>query len=251
MEKIKKLVEIWQKIPTTVNEELNISEKEILEKFLDAFHIGEYFYVIFNTQKAEMEYVSPQSFHLIGCKPEDFTLQHMMENVHPEDSPYYLNYERTAVEFFTQLDPSDFFNYKFSYDYRISTSSGEYKRVMQQVIPLFYFPDGGARTLGIFTDISHLGIQGIPKLSFIGMNGAPSFYNYHERNGFKKAEALLSRRERKVLSEVIQGHSSSEIAQKLNLSIYTIQTHRKNILKKSGCSNLTELISKSIREGWV
>src|SRR5690606_29675156 len=208
-------------------------------------------YLIFNTQKAQMEFVSPQISNIIGYLPEEFTLERVMESVHPEDLPYYFHYEQSAVEFFRNLDSSNFFNYKFSYDYRIKTSDGGYKRVLQQVVPLFYFPEGGARTLGIFTDISHLGIQGIPKLSFIGMNGAPSYYNYHLNNNFKKAQKLFTKREEEILAEVIQGISSLQIAQKLNLSIYTVQTHRKNILKKSGCLNLTELVSKSIREGWI
>lgn len=244
-------MKIWQEIPVTVNGQIDLSQKEIINKCLDVFHVGDYFYILFNTQKAEMEYVSPQISKILGCKPEEFTIEHVMESVHPEDIPYYFHYEENAVDFFTQLNPENFFNYKFSYDYRIKSSNGEFKRVLQQVVPLFYFPDGGARTLGIFTDISHLGIQGIPKLSFIGMNGAPSYYNYHLNKNFNKAEKLFTKRETEILAEVIQGTSSLEIAQKFKLSIYTIQTHRKNILKKSGCANLTELLTKSIREGWV
>jgi len=57
--------------------------------------------------------------------------------------------------------------------------------------------------------------------------------------------------EKEILAEVVQGARSAQIAKKLNLSLFTVQTHRKNILKKSGCLNLQELISKAIREGWV
>lgn len=55
--------------------------------------------------------------------------------------------------------------------------------------------------------------------------------------------------EKEILAEVVQGARSAQIAKKLNLSLFTVQTHRKNILKKSDCLNLQELISKAIREG--
>lgn len=251
MEKVERLVEIWQNIPQADNKKIDLSQNEIISQYVDLFHIGEFFHLIFNTQKADMEYVSPKIRTILGYEASEFNMQLVLENIHPEDVPYYYHYEESAVRFFTALPPDQLSNYKFSYDYRIKSKNGSYKRILQQVIPVYYFADGGARTLGIFTDIDHLGIGGIPKLSFIGMNGAPSYYNYHQKEIFQKADKLFTPREMEILAEVIQGVSSSEIAKKLNLSVYTVQTHRKNILKKSGCANLTELLTKAVREGWV
>jgi DNA-binding CsgD family transcriptional regulator len=251
MENVKKLVEIWKQIPSQNTEELEINNQDIIKKYIDVFHIGEYFYLIFNTTTAKAEFVSPQIFPMMGIQPEEFSLELFLNCMHPEDFPYYHHYEKSAVEFFTNLPQEHFFNYKFSYDFRLTTKNGETKRFLQQVVPIYYFPEGGARTLGIFTDITHLGITGIPKLSFIGMNGSPSYYNHHLTTDFKKADKVFTKRELEILDFVIQGMKSEDIAKKLNLSLYTIQTHRKNILKKSGCKNLHQLISTSIREGWI
>lgn len=250
MEKIDKLVQIWQAIPRAVGEQGNISQEDIINHYLDVFHIGEFFHVIFNTQKAEMEYVAPQVAKVLGYTAEEFQLQLIMDNIHPGDISYYYHYEQSAVRFFTGLSPDLFFKYKFSYDYRIKTKYGDYKRILQQVVPIYYFPEGGARTLGIFTDITHLNVQGTPKLSFIGMQDAPSYYNVHLEKEFNIVEKHLTKREREILSAVVKGKSSKEISEELSLSIYTVQTHRKNILKKSGCTTLSELLTKSIREGW-
>src|SRR5690606_23501521 len=121
--------------------------------------------------------------------------------------------------------------YKFSYDYRFRGPEGNYKRVMQQIVPIFYFPEGGARTLGIFTDLSHLDIQGIPKLSFIGMDGAPSYYNIHLMQDFVPYQSRFTKSERKILEYMVQGLTTEKIAELLNRSSFTVQTHRKNILR--------------------
>ena len=251
MKKVDKLVEIWQDIPNAVTDQIDLSQKEIINRYMDVFHIGEYFYVIFNTQKAEMEYVSPKILTILDYNPEEFTLQLVMESIHPEDIPYYFHYEQSAVRFFSELSPDLFFKYKFSYDYRIKAKCGAYKRLLQQIIPVYYFPEGGVRTLGIFTDITHLNVRGIPKLSFIGMQGAPSFYNVHLEKEFSISESLFTNREKEILTEVLAGKTSKQIAENLNLSIHTIKTHRKNILKKSGSESLSDLLSKSVREGWI
>lgn len=251
MEKIKKLVEIWKDIPKVDSTTIEFDHQDRIKKYLDLFHIGEYFYLIFNTTTASTEFVSDEIQQVLEISSEEFNLEYLVENMHPEDFEYYQHYERSAVDFFSKLDPESFFNYKFSYDFRLRTKSGKMKRVLQQVVPLYYFPEGGAKTLVIFTDITHLGITGIPKLSFIGMNGSPSFYNYHLTSDFRKVDRIFTKREMEILDQVIKGRKSEQIAKDLNLSVFTVQTHRKNILRKSGCESLNELISTSIREGWV
>lgn len=51
----------------------------------------------------------------------------------------------------------------------------------------------------------------------------------------------LSEREREVLLLVAQGFSSKEIADKLNISVHTVNTHRKNITHKTGIKSVAGL----------
>ncbi len=251
MNKVEKLLNIWENIPTSIAGQLDLSQKEIINRYMDVFHFGEYFYVIFNTRTAEMEYVNPNVENVLGYMPAEFELSMVLNNLHADDLPYYYHYEQSAVRFFSSLSPELFFNYKFSYDYRLKTKNGSYKRVLQQIVPVYYFPEGGVRTLGIFTDLTHLNINGIPKLSFMGMNGAPSYYNVHLNEDFLPSQTLFSKKEQEILDCIVQGMTSEDISKQLHRSIFTIRNHRKNILQKSGCANVTELLVKSIREGWV
>ena len=55
----------------------------------------------------------------------------------------------------------------------------------------------------------------------------------------------LSDREKEVLELVLNGNTSQEIADQLYLSKSTIDSHRKNILKKTGASSVSELMRMS------
>ncbi len=57
----------------------------------------------------------------------------------------------------------------------------------------------------------------------------------------KNNECELSSREKDVLIAIAKGKSNKEIANELNLSIYTIMTHRKNISEKTGIKSISGL----------
>ena len=57
----------------------------------------------------------------------------------------------------------------------------------------------------------------------------------------------LTIKERAVLSLVSSGLTTKEIAEALKVSHHTIETHRKNLLRKCCAKNSAELIQKTIR----
>lgn len=54
---------------------------------------------------------------------------------------------------------------------------------------------------------------------------------------------LLSKREKEVIGFTKRGYTAKVTAEELNISQYTVETHRKNILKKLGLNSLKELIA--------
>ena len=62
---------------------------------------------------------------------------------------------------------------------------------------------------------------------------------------------LLTTREREVLQLVAEGKSNKEIAGLLNLSLYTVETHRTHILQKLGLHSVPELILYAVRKGII
>ncbi|HEY3296626.1 MAG TPA: response regulator transcription factor [bacterium] len=60
---------------------------------------------------------------------------------------------------------------------------------------------------------------------------------------------LLSAREREVLQLLAEGKSTREIADKLNVSVKTVETHRQHIMDKLNMHTVAELTKYAIREG--
>jgi len=62
---------------------------------------------------------------------------------------------------------------------------------------------------------------------------------------------LLTPREREVLQLVAEGRSNKDVANVLNLSLHTVETHRGNILEKLGLHGVPELILYAVRKGII
>jgi len=61
----------------------------------------------------------------------------------------------------------------------------------------------------------------------------------------------LSKREKEILNLICEGQSTIDIGKQLFISKYTVETHRKNILRKLDLRSSTELVSYAYREGLV
>lgn len=61
----------------------------------------------------------------------------------------------------------------------------------------------------------------------------------------------LSKREQEIVIEIGNGYSSEQIADKLNLSYYTIESHKKNIFLKLNVKTTAELIKKAMFLGII
>jgi two-component system response regulator NreC len=62
---------------------------------------------------------------------------------------------------------------------------------------------------------------------------------------------LLTSREREVLQLLAEGLPNREIAEQLNISVKTVETHRSNMMNKLGVSSKTELVKYALRKGWA
>jgi DNA-binding CsgD family transcriptional regulator len=230
---------------------LNI-EFEKHKEIFSFFQVGDYYYFIVNLLENKFEYVSEGFHKLLGHDSSTLTLPSFLEKIHPEDQPWFLNMESKVIEFFAQLKPEQIPNYKVRYDYRIRHKEGHYIRILQQVITLAYSNEGGLfRTLALHTDISHIKSEGNPVLSFIGLNGAPSYINVNIKEIFATSSTLLTQREKEVVMLLIEGKDSKNIASILGISIDTVSTHRKRILAKTNSLNTADLVIKSIKNGWI
>jgi DNA-binding NarL/FixJ family response regulator len=72
-----------------------------------------------------------------------------------------------------------------------------------------------------------------------------------ERKGVEDSYELLTTREREILQLLAEGKSNKEVANMLNLSLYTVETHRTHILQKLNLHTVPELILYAVRKGII
>lgn len=227
-------------------------EFEIHKRLLNFFSVGDYYYFVFNLATASVDYVSHGAKTLLGYELEEISVQFFLQHIHPEDQPYFLAFETMIGEFISKAAPEQIANYKARYDYRIKKKDGTYVRILQQTMIIQHDKDKNIyRSLGIHTDISEFKTIGKPVFSLIGMNGEPSFIDIDIRNRIGVENSPLSKREIQIVTLLMDGLDSKGISERLFISTHTVNTHRKNILQKTGCTNTMQLLSKAINHGWI
>ena len=64
-------------------------------------------------------------------------------------------------------------------------------------------------------------------------------------------QKILTDREIEVMSLIVQGYINKEIADKLNIGLSTVVTHRKNIMDKLGMKSVSALTIYAVMHGYV
>jgi DNA-binding NarL/FixJ family response regulator len=72
-----------------------------------------------------------------------------------------------------------------------------------------------------------------------------------KKRGAEDSYELLTPREREILQMLAGGKSNKDIATSLNLSLYTVETHRRNLQDKLNLHSIAELILYAVRKGII
>lgn len=76
------------------------------------------------------------------------------------------------------------------------------------------------------------------------------YLRYREK-ALKAGDDGLTAREAEVLQLIARGSTNQQVAEALHLSVYTVQTHRANIMRKLGLENRQQLMKYAVRKGYV
>ena len=87
--------------------------------------------------------------------------------------------------------------------------------------------------------------------SEIGLNLLDAVLAAEVRPATPSAVSPLSRREQEVLQLVAEGLTTQQIADQLFTSKRTVETHRQNILEKTGAKNTAALIRHAMAQGFL
>lgn len=242
----------WSEVGNFSTENDMHIEIELYKRILEVSHVGPTYCFVFNPALRQIIYHSDEMENILGYPKDLLTINFIMNKIHPDDLERFIEFETAVVDFKKALPVEKKMKYKTRYSYRLRKANGEYITVVQQSITIKLNKNGGLQHNLVFhTDISAYSPSNKMKLSFIGLDGEPSYLDYQPKYLYKRSNSPFTIKEKEILSLMIAGKKSKEIALALKRSIHTIHVHRKNLLSKSGCKTVNELISLSIKEGWA
>ncbi len=74
------------------------------------------------------------------------------------------------------------------------------------------------------------------------------FVRQLQQKGLQDSYELLTDREKEVLQLLAEGKSNKEVAGALNVSVYTVETHRTNLMQKLNLHNTAEIVLYAVRK---
>ena len=254
----------WQKIPDFFAREdvapetaTGLSQAEIDQAMAAMFTSGpSYYYVLdFHNLHAPM-HLSPSVQSLLGLDPRHTTIQDIIDRIHPDDLSFVAAAEEAAIRLLKQrIGMEQIKHYKISYCFRLQAADQSYRLFNHQCVVLATDDNNAvSRTLGIHTDIAHLVTENNYKLSLLHLLGGENYFNVnvlHDGEEVMTRPSLFTAREMEVIRRLGYGFTSAEVAADLNIAENTVKNHRKNILKKAGCKNTGQLVSRCIAEGLI
>lgn len=235
----------------------------IADFMANLFCPGPYYYYVIDSPTLTLDLASESVRNMLGIEPQDFSLEKLVGLLHPDDISFFLRCEDVVAYFLKNcITPDKVVKYKIAYCLRERTCSGEYRLFLMQTLTLSTTEDGALlKVFGAHTDIGHITSVNNRKLSLIGLNGEPSFLeldvfddnvfeNFVPYN-YEPVKPPFTKREQEIIKMLAKGMSTDNISVELNLSPQTVLTHRKNILRKSGLNNTSEVVADCIRKGYI
>lgn len=253
---IAKVLNEWEteeKLLSPLNKQLTL---EVIDQIATLFAGGSFYYYILNLDNSQMDFVHEGVREVLGIEPSEFSIPKLIEVMYPEDLEMMQVKEEATQNFLLNTIPPDEIPlYKVAYLIRLQHSKGSYKTILHQAKAI-NVSEGGKiqQIIVVHTDISYLNAPFDHKISFISSK-RPSYFSLIPDTTLEQLKYslknILSVREKEIIKKVAEGKSLNEIADQLFLSPHTVNTHKKNILRKSHCKNTTELIARCIRDGII
>lgn len=197
------------------------------------------FFAVADFIKMEILWSSARSLQIMGVPADHFDPYVPFEATHTDDRDRHAAGRTKLIETVGNLFIAQKGERLLSGDLRIRNGEGVYNNVLFQLY-MFYCPlNNTAFLFELHTVIN----------SFHEYKRGTHYYYGENFSNFRYPDKELlnignpfSKREVEIIKLIEKGMTSKEIADNLYLSLYTVNTHRTNILRKSGYSSFSELI---------
>jgi DNA-binding CsgD family transcriptional regulator len=215
------------------------------------------FFCVTNTQDLTFEYISKNFTACLGLDAGELKalgMRYFWSRIHPEDIDAWLSALNSLMEFTLAEIPEDKRkDANYTWNFRLKNSDDVYVNIIQNTTPLVFDSDGkpiiGLAHYTVLDANVKMEITASAKLLNSHNEYETLFFNNFSQ---KLLNDSISNRERDVIRLLVLNQSSKEISKKLNISSHTVDTHRRNILKKLNISSTGELIGMlKMNQHWL
>ncbi|SNT31433.1 regulatory protein, luxR family [Ekhidna lutea] len=176
---------------------------------------------------------------LFGYAPAEIKrISQLYEVIHPEDRDMVIRFSKASIDHFNNgnLKPG---RSQTKIVFRvIGKNSKQYYYLRHAII-------NGVKNNEIASNYTYLSdLTWLkPKVGSWKLNGpGAEHFRFHRSNG-TEYECVFTKREKEILRLLARGFYSKDIAQGLKLSKHTVDTHRRNMIRKAKVANTAELLS--------
>jgi hypothetical protein len=215
-----------------------------LEELMDKY---DQYFQVFDVGQMKFLYTSNHILKIIGIKPDEINPGHYTQLVHPDDEERLGQARSRVYKMEKDIFQAQKGSVLTSYNLRIRNAAGNYNELFVQDY-LFYspIPYKAVFLIQVVTNIDWYKMKKDRFHHYVGND--LSLFRFPDQK-LLEIGPDLSYREFEILRLIESGLSSKEIADKLFLSIHTVNTHRSNILEKSGKSQISDLIYELKEKG--
>ena len=208
-----------------------------LEKMME---INNQFFYVGDLPKMEIIFVSKRTTQMMGIKPEDLKPNHFFEASHPDDLK---KVSLGRVKLFKMAHNVSIAKTGYSLmssNFRMRNAEGKYSHFLYQFY-VFYskLPYESTFVIKVHTNIDWCRKM---KYGFHYYSGNDLSYFRYPDEDLLMMGIPFTNREFEIIKLVATSLHTKEIAEELFISPETVNTHRRNILKKSGKETITEVI---------
>ena len=223
------------------------ADDPIMQRLEKVMEENDQFITIANLEQIRFLFVSEGIRQMIGVEPAELDPSHFVEVTHPDDlhrlgllRALTFTVEQEVME--TQKGSA-----LASFTIRLRNPSGVYFNTLCQAY--FFYSPLPHKAVFLLQVISNVDWYKPKKQEYHHYKGKDlSLFKYPDEELLKIGPGF-SIREMEIIKLIESGLSSKEIADKLFLSVHTVNTHRRNILEQCGKDNVSNLIYELKEQG--
>ena len=218
-----------------------IDQNDVLIRDLEEMMgVKDQFFLVADIIQMKYLFVSRRSTQMIGIDPGELSPYHFFEATHPDDILRHSLGRAQLFKIAHELFTAEKGHSLLSTNIRLRNTGGGFSSILLQLY--FYYtrvPYNSVFLIKIHTNIDWFKKRKHGYHYYLGND--LSYFRYPDEDLLMTGN-VFSDREFEIIKLIEKGLTSEQISEMLFLSVHTVNTHRRNILEKTGKAHISDLI---------